>query len=814
MKNLWQDLRFGAQMLWKNPGFALVAAFTLALGIGANAAIFSVVNGVLLRPLPYRDPAQLMMISAYSKQDKEAPTTSASDFHDYRQRSQTFAGFAGMLPVLATLTGDGPPETVDEAIVTWSLFPLLGVEMAQGRNFTAEEDVVNGPKVVVISHGLWQRRYGAQADLVGRTILVNDERWQVIGVLPADFELHLPPDAHRWKDKSPDLWKLMQRDFAGEQRGNRYLTVLGRMKPGVATVQAQADMDRVAEQLRAEHPVHQEAGMRIRVAELQGKIVGNVRSALYVLLAAVGFVLLIACANVAGLLLVRALARGKELAIRAALGATRARLVRQALTESLLLALGGGLAGLLLAFWGLRLLHWLKPANLPRLESVAMDWRVLAFSFAACLLTALLAGLAPALRLSRPDLQTTLKEGGNSSAATDQRGLQSVFVTIQMALSLILLIGAALLMRSFIALQNVQPGFQPENVLTFQVTLPYPRYGIPRNAVFFQQLEERLARLPGVTAVGTTSQLPFTGKGYGTGYSWDEQSGRDALTADWRFITPNYLQTTSTRLLAGRWFTEQDDPQHPRVVIVDETLARKAWPDENAIGKRLLVGDSTPPLPVWMEVVGVIEHVRNHDLSAQGREQVYIPYAQKPVVPWMNVAVRASVPPLSLAKAIEQEVQTLDKNLPVNNVRLLESYVADALAPARFSLTLMSVFSGVALLLAAIGVYGVIAYSVSQRTQEIGVRLALGAQTADVLRLILKQGLRLTAVGVAIGLAAAGGLTRMLKSQLYDVSATDPLIFAGVAALLTTIALLACCVPARRATRVNPLVALKTASER
>ena len=806
---LFQDLRYGARMLCKQPGFTLIAVVTLSLGIGANTVIFSVVNGVLLRPLPYPEAGQLMMVSAYSKQDNEAPTTSAPDFHDYRQRSQTFAGFAGMLPVIATLTGDGPPETVDQAIVTWNLFPVLGVELAHGRNFAEAEDVVNGPKVVVISHGLWQRRYGAQPHLIGKTILLNDEPWQVIGILPADFKLHLPPDAHRWKDKSPDLWKLTQRNFAGELRDNKYLTVLGRLKPGVTTAQAQAEMDSIAERLRAEHPGHQISGMRIRVAELQGKIVSNVRSALFVLLAAVGFVLLIACANVASLLLVRTVARSKELAIRAALGATRARLMRQALTESLLLALGGGLAGLLLALWGLQMLRWLKPANLPRLESVAMDWRVLAFSLVACVLTALLAGLAPALRLSRPDLQTTLKEGGKTSAANENRGLQSIFVTVQMALSLILLIGATLLMRSFVALQKVEPGFQAENVLTFQLNLPYARYGIPRNAAFFRQLEERIARLPGVTAVGTTSQLPFTGKGYGTGYSWDEQSLRQSLTADWRFITPNYLQTTGTRLLAGRWFTEQDDPQHPRAVIVDETLARKTWPHESAIGKRLLIGDSAPTVDVWMEVVGVIEHVHNHALNTQGREQVYIPYAQKPVVPWMNVAVRTSIPPLDLVKAIEQEVQALDKDLPVNNVRLLESYVADALAPARFSLTLMSVFSLVALALAAIGVYGVLAYSVSQRTQEIGVRRALGAQTTDVLRLVLKQGLLLTACGIVSGLLAAVVLTRLLTSQLYGVSATDPLTFAGVTALLMIVALLACLIPARRATKVDPMVALR-----
>ncbi len=811
MNSLFLDLRYGARMLLKQPGFTLLAVFTLALGIGAITVIFSVVNGVLLRPLPFQESDRLVMVSTYGKLDNGPPTVSAPDFHDFRLRSRTFESLAGILAVTGTLIGDGPPETVDEAIVTWNFFPLLGVEMAHGRNFLVEEDVANGPRVVILSHGLWSRRFGARPDLIGRTIRVDAEPWLVVGILPANFKLYLPPDAHRLKDKNPDLWKLTQRDFSSEPRNSNYLTTLGRLNPGATLAQAQAEMDGIAGQLRAEYAMHW-FDRRIRVAELQQKIVSQTRPALLVLLVAVGFVLLIACANVANLSLSRAVARDKELAIRAALGASRSRLARLALTESFLISLCGGLLGLLLALWGLRLLRWMRPANLPRLAEVTLDWRALCFSLAVCALAALLAGLAPALRQARPDLQMALKQGGKTSAAADSRGLQSAFVMIEIALSLALLVGATLLIRTFISLQNVPPGFNPENVLTFQLTLPSTRYAWGRKAEFLRQLEERLARLPGVAAVGSTSQLPFTGKGYGAGYSWNERSEREGLTADWRFITPNYLQTTGTRLLAGRFFTEQDDAQHPRAVIIDETLARKSWPNESAIGKRLLVSDSTPRgmIDVWMEVLGVIEHVRNHALDSQGREQVYIPYAQTPAVPWMNVAVRSNLPTADLAKAIERETHALDKDLPINNVRPMEDYVADALAPARFSLILMNIFGAVALTLAAIGLYGVISYSVSRRTQEFGVRMALGARKNDVLRLIIRQGMKVALAGVLIGLAGAFALTRLMRGMLFGVGATDPAIFAGITLLLLVVALLACYAPARRATRVDPLVALRS----
>jgi putative ABC transport system permease protein len=424
----------------------------------------------------------------------------------------------------------------------------------------------------------------------------------------------------------------------------------------------------------------------------------------------------------------------------------------------------------------------------------------------------LLAGLVPALKQGQQDLQSALKQGGKTAAMIASRRAQNLFVVIEIALSLVLLVGATLLVRTFVALQNVEPGFRADSVLTFQLNLPGTRYPWGRKAEFFHQLEAQLARLPGVEAVGTTSHLRFTGKGYGAGYSWDEHSMHESLTADWRFITPNYVQTTGTRLLAGRFFTEQDDAAHPRVVIIDETLARKAFPGESALGKRLLISDSTPRgmIDVWMEVIGVIEHVYNHALSAPGREQVYIPYAQTPAVPWMNVAVRSTLQPADLQRAIEQEVHELDKDLPINNVRPLQSYVADTLAPARFSLILMNLFGAVALGLAAIGLYGVLAYAVSQRTPELGIRQALGAQKRDILKLVLKQGMKVALAGVALGLISGLAITRLMKNLLFGVAATDPVTFAGIALLLIFVAMLACYLPARRATKVDPLTALRS----
>ncbi len=809
-QTLWQDLRYSARLLAKKPGFTLIAIITLSLGIGANTAVFSLVNGVLLRPLPYQAPDRLVTVANYGKQDNASPSVSGPDFWDYQQRSRMFESFAAMVATTATLTSDGPPETTDQGVATWTLFSLLRAQMVHGRNFLREEDVTNGPRVAIISHALWQRRFGARPELVGQTIQINGEGWLVVGVLPPNFKLYLPPDALRWKDKNPDVWIPMRRDFTQTERGSNAYTVLGRLKPWVSLPQAQAEMDAIAAQLRAEHPMHELAGLRVRLAPLQEKVVSQARAPLLLLLIAVSFVLLIACANVANLLLVRMLARDKELAVRAALGASRARLMCLLFAESMLVSLGGSLIGLLLAYWGLKFLQAFRPANLPRLESVAIDARTLCFSIAACLLTAVLSGLVPALRLSKPDLQAALKDGGKISA-TSSRRLRSALVVVEIALTLVLLAGSGLLIRTFIALQEVRPGFRPENVLTFQLSLPGGRYKWEHHAPFFRQLEERLARLPGVVAVGTTSQLPFTGRGFGTGYSWDETSAREGLQADWRFITPNYFQTTGTRLLAGRLFTEQDDLNHPRVVIVDETLARKNWPQETAIGKKLRISDSTPrgPVEIWVEVVGVIEHVHSHALDKIGREQVYVPYAQTPIVPWMNVALRTSVAPTSLTNVIEQEVHAMDKDLPVNNVRLMESYVTDALAPARFSLFLMGVFGAVALSLASIGLYGVIAYSVSLRTREIGIRLALGATSGNVLKLVIGQGMKLALAGVALGLVVSFALTRLMKGLLFGVSALDPLTFGTMTLLLACVALLACWLPARRAAKVNPLVALR-----
>jgi putative ABC transport system permease protein len=815
LNSLLQDLRYGARMLLKHPSSTFVAVVTLALGIGANAAIFSVVNGVLLQPLPYEDPDRVVMIYRYTEGEAQPTLTiSGPDFLDLKQRSQLLESVAIIHGSNASLTGDnGEPEQMASAFVSADFFSTFRVKAYLGRTFLREEAVPNGPRVVMLSHSLWQRRFGGDARLIGQTIKLSSNPFTVVGVLPPDFKLHLPPDAFMLNDAG--VWLPAQVNFERVQRTNNFMTAFARLKPGVTVAQAQAEMDKLAAQLSEEHLELKNARMRTGVLPLHQGIVRHVRPALLVLLGAVGFVLLIACANAANLLLARAAARQQELAVRTALGASRWRLVRQALTESLLLACCGGALGILLAYLGLELLLALQPANLPRLENIALDERALLFCLAVCGLTPLLFGLPVALRASRGDLVAALKESSRQSASDGKR-LRQLLVIGELALSLVLLIGGGLLIKTFAALQAVRLGFEPARVLTFQVMPPYSRYGAlgwERNWNFYRQLEELLAALPGVEAVGITSQMPFSGEGHTGSYAWDEDSRRNRsdLIADWRFVTPNYFNVVGTKLLAGRYFTPQDDANHPWVVIVDETLARKVWPNESAVGKWLLLPNSTQRgiQRVWAEVVGVIEPVRSHKLSAHTREQFYISYAQNSAVPNMTVAVRSSADPAGLLRALKREIYAVDKEVPVYKVRMMEEYVAAALAPARFSLTLMGIFGALALVLAAIGLYGVLAYLVSQRTREIGIRMALGAQRADVLRLVLKQGLGLTLAGIATGWLAAGGLMRLLASLLYGVSANDPLTFAGVTVLLALVAFVASYVPARRATRVDPLVSLR-----
>ena len=818
MEAFWQDLVYGARLLRKSPGFTAVAVLTLALGIGANTAIFSVVNGVLLRRMPYADPARLALIwNDYGNQGQSLPAVSPPDYKDYRERATLIDFAAASGTGGGTLMLDDPggggnrPQQFDMATVTSNFFPVLGVAPALGRNFTAEENVVHGPAVVILSNRLWRNTFHADFGIVGKSIQLNGQPYTVVGILPSQFRMLLPAEAFLLKDA--DIWVPQQLDYSSFPRNLTFLSVFGRLKPGVSLPQAQAEMDGIAEQLRNENEVHKESGLRIRVVPLKFDVVKNVRPTLLTLLAAVGFVLLIACGNVANLLLARATKREKEMAVRSALGASRSRLVRQIMLESAMLSVLGGLAGLLVANWGLSALIALHPAGLPRLDDIHINGAVLAFTFCACILTALLFGLIPAIQALRLNLSDTLKAAARVS--TDDRGqiARRLLVVSEFALSLVLLIGAGLLIRSFVALQRVQPGFNPQNIVSFVVSIPRKRY--PKNedrSRFVHELELKMAAIPGVQSVGSTFKLPLTGSGAQMPYAYNPETSQkwESLSADWRPVTPGYLPTMGARLLEGRNFSDADDANHPLVVIVDEMLARSAWPAESAIGKKLEVELlSRPENPrVFAMVIGVVAHLRNHDLTRNVREQIYIPYAQEPFEQ-AGVVVKATGDPDGVMKEVEQQMRVLDPAIAVRNLQPLENYVDDARAPMRFNLILIAIFGGIALLLASVGLYSVMAYSVTQRAHELGIRMAIGASPRDILRLVLAQGVQLTLMGAALGLVASLFVTRTLASLLFGVSATDPLTFAIVPIVLASVAMLACCLPARRAMRVDPMVALR-----
>jgi len=815
---LWQDLTYGARMLRKSPGFTVVAVLTLALGIGANTAIFSVVNGVLLRGMPYADPARLTLIwNDYGNQGQSLPAVSPPDFKDYRERSRLIEFSAASGGPGGTLMLDDPggggnrPQQFDLAGVTPNFFPVLGVEPALGRNFTTDQAAVNGPHVVMMSNRLWRSTFHSDAGLIGKSIQLNGQPFTVVGILPSKFRMLLPAEAFQLKDA--DLWIPQQLNYAAFPRNLTFLSVFGRLKPGVTWAQAQAEMNGLAEQLRNENEVHKQSGLRIRAVPLQFDVVKNVRPTLLTLLAAVGFVLLIACGNVANLLLARATRREREMAVRTALGASRSRLVRQIMIESVLISILGGLAGLLVANWGLSLLVALHPAGLPRLDDIRIDGTVLEFTLGACVLTALLFGLIPAIQAVRLNLSDTLKDAARGSSDGRGQKARRLLVVSEFALSLVLLIGAGLLIRSFVALQRVQPGYNPQNVVSFNVTIPGNRY--PKNqdvSRFVHELELKMGALPGVQSVGSNFQLPFTGSGAQMPYAYNAETSQkwESLSADWRPITPGFLPTVGARLLEGRNFNDADDANHPLVVIVDEMLARRAWPGESALGKRLeveLLSRNDNPR-VFSIVVGVVAHLRTHDLTRNVREQIYIPYAQE-TFGRVGVVLKTSGDPSGVMMQVEQQVRALDPGIAVRNLKPLEDYVDDARAPMRFNLILIGIFGVIALTLASVGLYSVMAYSVTQRAHELGIRIAVGASPRDILGLVLGQGVRLTLMGAALGLVASLFVTRALASLLFGVSATDPLTFITVPIVLAVVAMLACYLPARRAMRVDPMIALR-----
>ena len=815
LEAIFSDLKYAGRALRKNAGFSTLVVVTLALGIGANTTIFSVVHGVLMQPLPYATPDRLAVIwNDLGQGAQSLPAVHPLDYRDYQDKSQLFEEFAAasgdrITGLTGVLTGEGEPERIDLSPVSANFFPLFGVDPVLGRHFEPDEEVNNGPKVAMISYGVWQRRFGGDSELVGRTIQIDHVDHTVVGVLPDGFRLLLPPEAFMLKHS--DVWVPLQVDYGQmPPRNYTFYSVFGRLKSGVTFEQAQAEMDGIAADLRAEHAVHASSNLQIRVVPLHYDVVKNAQPALVALLGAVGFVLLIVCANVANLLLARGTARQKEFAIQSALGASRFRMTGRLLMESLLLALGGGVLGLAITHAGLAALRALGPANLPRLPEIGVDGSVLLFAATVSLLTAVVFGLLPALQGAKVDLVSALKEGGRGVGSGGHNRLRNVLVVAEVALSLMLLIGAGLMIRSFASLQQVRPGFEPEGLISFNLSLPGAKYEEDAvRRVFYRELKDRLLGLPGVVSVGATSQLPLTGSGSLQPYAYDEETARnwESVTADDRSVSPDFFESLGTRLLAGRFFTVHDgDGDNDRqVILIDSTLAARVWPGGNAVGKQLQIGPTGSDEP-FAEVVGVIEHVRLLDLRVDVRPQIYF---TDPLDRSFSVVLRSEGDLAVLQPLIRNEVAALDPDVPVNDLMPMGAYVEDALAQSRFSLTLMGIFGAAALLLTSLGIFGVISYYVGRQTREIGIRMALGEAPGSVRTRVLAQGMKLVVLGGVAGLAISFVLARYLATLLYEVSPADPLSFVGAAAILALIALVACYAPAYRASRVDPLVALR-----
>jgi putative ABC transport system permease protein len=798
MRTFWQDLRYGARILLKQPVFTLIAVLTLSLGIGANTAIFSLVNAVLLSPLPFAEPERLVWTWGEFSGGNRA-STSPPDFLDYRAQNRSFEELAAIYFNSFNLTGAGEPERIIGNTVTTNFFQALGVKPVQGRAFLPEEEQSGRERVAIIGQGLWQRRFGGDPQIIGKTIQLDGRSHTVVGVAP---------DATRVLQEA-EIWTPLTFDDPGMKiRRFHFLRAIGRLKQGMTLQQAQADIDSVAAGLEKLYP-ESNKDWRLRLVPMREYLVGQTRRPLYVLLGAVGFVLLIACANVANLTLAQASQRQKEVALRHALGASRMRLIRQMLTESALISVIAGTIGLLLAWWGSDLLRALAQDSIPRVGEIAPDNRVLGFTLLVSLLTGVVFGLAPALQASRPDLNETLKEGGKGGGSGSRSGrARNALIVIEVAMALVLLVGAGLLIKSFRRLQEVDPGFDPRNLLTMRLFLPQSKYAEPQQRqAFFEQALKRIESLPGVQAVGTSTWIPTLGGGdtYFTIEGRPFPDPNRKVTAFNPMVSHDYLRAMKIPLIKGRHFTEPETKEEKaKTVIINEAFARAYFADVEPLGKRLIIDMGEP----WTcEIVGVAGDTAQFALNLGSLPTMYLPSIRAGVA---AVVVRASGDPLALTASVREAVREVDRDQPIANIRSMEQIMSSMAGGSRFGALLLGVFASVALLLSAIGIYGVIAYSVAQRTREVGIRMALGARGRSVLGLVIGQGMKFVLIGVGVGIAGALALTRVLSSLLFNVSATDPLTFVGVSTLLALVALLACYVPARRATQVDPMIALRS----
>lgn len=802
MESLAQDLRYSIRLLMSKPGFTIAAIMTLTLAIAVNSAVFSVVNSILFRRLVYHDPDRLVFVwVTNSKENLKEGKISFMNFSDWRSQNQSFEDLAAFSYWPFNLSGDQAPERVVGGVASASFFPLLGVQPIIGRTFTNEEEREGHDQVAVLSYGLWQHRFNADPNILQRTVQTDGKVLSIIGVLPPDFSFPGKEEAEMWTPP-PATGSYLN------ERGLFYLTVIGRLKPGVLLPQAQSDMNMIASRLEEQYPdINTNYG--INLVSFHEQIVGKIRAFLLILLGAVGLILLIACANVANLLLSRSVSRQKEIAIRIAVGATRSRLIKQLLTESVVLAVIGGLLGMLLAYWGIGFLISLSPADLPRIREVSIDGRVLLFSLAVTLISGVIFGLAPALQASKPNIRETLNDGGRNSGDTFHgRRTRNLLVVSEVASSVVLLIGAGLLIRSFVELLNTAPGFDSSNVLTMRVTLLRARYPErPDYSRFYQQVLQRLKNLPNVESVGAVTTIPLTGISSAWSFSIEGRpvAPNERPSISWNAASEDYFKTMRVPLIEGRVFNEYDTLESNAVVVINQALARQFFSDEDPIGKYVNIGLGAPKP---REIVGVVGNVKQTALDSEEKAEVYTPYTQ---LPWSgsSFVIRTQGDPMRLASAVRNEVWTIDKDQPITKVRTMENIMAESVSQRRFIMIVLGVFAAVALLLAAAGIYAVIAYSVAQRTHEMGVRMALGAQASDLTKLVVGQAMMLTLAGVAIGLAGAFALTRIMSSLLHGVSATDPITFVSVSVLLTVVSFVASYIPALKVTGIDPIVAVR-----